>query len=283
MMVSTGRQETGTKLAEFCAHALLALEVLIHPRALPLEDFPTSNRICVGFCSRFPENMYSGGLKHSIPFSSEMTHNASEPDHDDLYDSWLGDGKETEAPASDPANTREYNDETPETATVCRDENISFGDPVNQDISNGSEQELQTTCVDSEKRGNRDEIMVESHLFQEPTGQFQNSVSTKVASIAAATDSSGSVRNNNSLFEKVTSDGLSKQDGTAMASGHNVLVPQNSEYATVDKDISTTSIDDKSKNIVSSMEDESDSDKLPDIVDADPDSDAVDGDADSDY
>ncbi|GAB4836284.1 hypothetical protein Ancab_001200 [Ancistrocladus abbreviatus] len=38
-----GKQATGTKLAEFCAHALLALELLIHPRALPLIDFPSPN------------------------------------------------------------------------------------------------------------------------------------------------------------------------------------------------------------------------------------------------
>ncbi|XP_031740831.1 proline-, glutamic acid- and leucine-rich protein 1-like isoform X2 [Cucumis sativus] len=34
-----GKQENGTKLGEFCAHALLAMEVLIHPRVLPLSDF----------------------------------------------------------------------------------------------------------------------------------------------------------------------------------------------------------------------------------------------------
>ncbi|CAK8565723.1 unnamed protein product [Lathyrus sativus] len=39
-----GKQQNGTKLAEFCAHAMLTLEVLIHPRALPLVDYvPPSN------------------------------------------------------------------------------------------------------------------------------------------------------------------------------------------------------------------------------------------------
>ncbi|XP_065879007.1 uncharacterized protein [Euphorbia lathyris] len=38
-----GRQETRTKLSKFCCHALLTLEVLIHPRALPLENFQSVN------------------------------------------------------------------------------------------------------------------------------------------------------------------------------------------------------------------------------------------------
>ncbi|CAI0420652.1 unnamed protein product [Linum tenue] len=38
-----GRQETGTNISYFCAHALLALEVLVHPRALPLIDSHLKN------------------------------------------------------------------------------------------------------------------------------------------------------------------------------------------------------------------------------------------------
>ncbi|XP_021737246.1 proline-, glutamic acid- and leucine-rich protein 1-like isoform X1 [Chenopodium quinoa] len=38
-----GKQNSGTKVAEFCSQALVALEVLIHPRALPLIDVPLSN------------------------------------------------------------------------------------------------------------------------------------------------------------------------------------------------------------------------------------------------
>jgi len=41
--VKTGKQQTGTQLAEFCAHAMLTLEVLIHPRALPLVDYVPQN------------------------------------------------------------------------------------------------------------------------------------------------------------------------------------------------------------------------------------------------
>ncbi|XP_022956971.1 proline-, glutamic acid- and leucine-rich protein 1-like isoform X1 [Cucurbita moschata] len=62
-----GKQENGSKLAEFCAHALLAMEVLIHPRVLPLSDF-----LPVRLSSpepqatyKFQEDMYFGSMTSS--------------------------------------------------------------------------------------------------------------------------------------------------------------------------------------------------------------------------
>ncbi|XP_056698833.1 uncharacterized protein [Spinacia oleracea] len=45
-----GKQNSGTKVAEFCSQALVSLEVLIHPRALPLIDtqLPNSNSYSFG-------------------------------------------------------------------------------------------------------------------------------------------------------------------------------------------------------------------------------------------
>ncbi|KAJ6791869.1 proline-, glutamic acid- and leucine-rich protein 1 isoform X2 [Iris pallida] len=56
-----GKQETGTRVAAFCAHALLALEVLIHPRALPLVDAPVANS------SANDEGFKQGHQKFNIP------------------------------------------------------------------------------------------------------------------------------------------------------------------------------------------------------------------------
>ncbi|GMY23428.1 proline-, glutamic acid- and leucine-rich protein 1 isoform X1 [Fagus crenata] len=83
-----GKQETGSKLAEFCAHALLALEVLIHPRALPLFS-PASCNSFEGVNPKFSESIYSGGLKHGGPFTSGIQGirgNIPDLDHDDLGD-----------------------------------------------------------------------------------------------------------------------------------------------------------------------------------------------------
>ncbi|KAF6140432.1 hypothetical protein GIB67_030513 [Kingdonia uniflora] len=56
-----------TKLVEFCAHALLTLEVLIHPLALPLEDFPTSSHDALGkgYNRRLPDSLFSASQKRS--------------------------------------------------------------------------------------------------------------------------------------------------------------------------------------------------------------------------
>ncbi|RWR72605.1 proline-, glutamic acid- and leucine-rich protein 1-like protein isoform X2 [Cinnamomum micranthum f. kanehirae] len=88
-----GRQETGTRLAEFCAHALLALEVLIHPRALPLSDVPSGNRNMAGegFNHRFP---FSSSQNPNLHFSGGMPSEYDLEPEDDLYDSWLGNGEE---------------------------------------------------------------------------------------------------------------------------------------------------------------------------------------------
>ncbi|KEH18714.1 hypothetical protein MtrunA17_Chr8g0347521 [Medicago truncatula] len=54
-----GKQQTGTKLAEFCAHAMLTLEVLIHPRALPLVDYVPPNN------DNFGEAQFSFGHEYA--------------------------------------------------------------------------------------------------------------------------------------------------------------------------------------------------------------------------
>ncbi|KAF6140431.1 hypothetical protein GIB67_030512 [Kingdonia uniflora] len=99
-----GKQEMGTKLAEFCAHALLALEVLIHPRALPLEDFPTSSHDALdkGYDRGLPDSLFTASQKHSSaknpsnPFSRSLQEREGQDAYDDLYNSWVGNGEEDE-------------------------------------------------------------------------------------------------------------------------------------------------------------------------------------------
>ncbi|GMH10227.1 hypothetical protein Nepgr_012068 [Nepenthes gracilis] len=63
-----GKQATGTKVAEFCTHALLALEVLIHPRVLPLVDFPSPSMKTFGGQREFE----FGGRKQNFPSRGGM-------------------------------------------------------------------------------------------------------------------------------------------------------------------------------------------------------------------
>lgn len=87
-----GIQETGTELSEFCSHALLALEVLIHPRALPLIDSASDTNV-IGVKLRIPGSIYSGDQNVNTLYSGGTLgkgYDDPESDEDDLYKSWLG-------------------------------------------------------------------------------------------------------------------------------------------------------------------------------------------------
>ncbi|KAK8930821.1 hypothetical protein KSP39_PZI016575 [Platanthera zijinensis] len=62
-----GRQETGTKLAAFCAHALLSLEILIHPRALPLMDqLPQNPSFDEGISKKISTMAFNNDIKSNF-------------------------------------------------------------------------------------------------------------------------------------------------------------------------------------------------------------------------
>ncbi|WOL18805.1 proline-, glutamic acid- and leucine-rich protein 1 [Canna indica] len=98
-----GKLEAGTKVAAFCAHALLALEVLIHPRALPLVDIQGSKTIGEGFNQRYPGNMFYSSQKPNVPAftmgnlgaRNEMDgDDDDDDDDDDELNGWFGAGEE---------------------------------------------------------------------------------------------------------------------------------------------------------------------------------------------
>lgn len=66
----SGKQEIGTKIAEFCAHALLALEVLLHPRALSVDDFSTMKSKSDEVHDEIAENIYTDSIRYRVPFLS---------------------------------------------------------------------------------------------------------------------------------------------------------------------------------------------------------------------
>ncbi|KAK4756807.1 hypothetical protein SAY87_006934 [Trapa incisa] len=49
-----GREVAGSKVGEFCAHSMLALEAIIHPRALPLSDYWTTPPVG-SFGQKYPD------------------------------------------------------------------------------------------------------------------------------------------------------------------------------------------------------------------------------------
>lgn len=68
------------KVAGFCAHALMSLEVVIHPRALPLDSLPSLS-------NRFPESNSLASQKHNTPSLNKS--NGIAHDGDDLRNRWL--------------------------------------------------------------------------------------------------------------------------------------------------------------------------------------------------
>lgn len=117
-----GRQESGTELAEFCAHALLALEPLIHPRSLPYVGTPsmattmaTGRGIQGNLASHMQKsNMFfpnsdagpsAPGSSGGMPFGSSIRTfqhglQLGEDDlcqDDEIYLGWLGNGEDSNA------------------------------------------------------------------------------------------------------------------------------------------------------------------------------------------
>lgn len=133
--VIAGKQQTGTKLAEFCAHAMLTLEVLIHPRALPLVDYVPPNN------DTFRETQFSyrdeyvsrnnnsqfGFPQAKPPASREnlLTDYLANGD-DEMGRLWTENTKETKessevaTPLPSSADNQERSEMVPETAT-CAD------------------------------------------------------------------------------------------------------------------------------------------------------------------
>ncbi|CAN6244092.1 unnamed protein product [Urochloa humidicola] len=95
-LFTKGKLEIGTKLADFCSHALLALDVLTHPRALSLE------KVLVGSGLNYStqgKTVFGGG-------TFQISANRNQPqamEVEDMYDDWLESTKDDE-PAEAPVN-----------------------------------------------------------------------------------------------------------------------------------------------------------------------------------
>jgi hypothetical protein len=234
------------------------LEVLIHPRALPLTDFPSaSGNSSEGVDHKFSENVYSGSLKLDGRFTSDIhgIRNNIHDSDDDLYDSWLENGKETEAPDSVPRNNTTYNEEPPETLGVSSGENLYVDGSSSARIPENMGQEA-AASVDARMGGNDDEIMVEADQFQKNIAQVKEPVPSKGAS----------VRGDEVVSERFVS-GIDASDhaDNVFAPSQDVLVAKSNENASA-----TTSI---SAKITGDALDLDGEDPFPEIFDDEPDSD----------
>ncbi|XP_077250053.1 proline-, glutamic acid/leucine-rich protein isoform X2 [Tasmannia lanceolata] len=247
-----GKQEAGTKLAEFCAHALLALEVLIHPRALPLSEFPAGNYSTLdeGHKRRFPDNIFSSSHKPSTPFSRGV--DDFDPD-DDLYESWLGNGEETGADTSEPQDKQIENANGPAEKDVRPVIEVPPSEKLCSDVSNGAEALVEGTegpnnSINMEIVGaNRDENMVDSEQLEVPVSNNGD----RVLSGNGVKSCAGVLSTNSVILSP--SDVSNPKKCSSVSAG---VLP----------------VSDKGKGLMYGSDSDSQY-SLPDIVDGDPDSD----------
>ncbi|KAM6600587.1 hypothetical protein CsatA_020196 [Cannabis sativa] len=234
-----GKQEIGTKLAEFCAHALLALEVLLHPRALSVDDFSTMKSKSDEVHDEIAENIYTDNI------------------------SWLENGKETEAAFCYPAETLRYNDIPSETFPVCQDINLSNGS--NKEIPVGSKWEPAAANAGAVIQGSGDELMVESHQLPESRPLNHDFVPANTDGPAGFQKVNESISSGSGTLQQAG-------DNTASGQDMDISMAKTDKFSTVNT--SSTLDPEKGKAIASKLHHESDSDEYPDLLDVGPDSDS---------
>ncbi|XP_026381355.1 uncharacterized protein LOC113275975 [Papaver somniferum] len=252
-----GKQETGTKLAEFCAHALLALEVLIHPRALPMTDFSSTHKT---FGQGFNQNSIFSSSKQSRFSGGILGMTEPDPD-DDLYESWLGNGEETEAPVKN--TDQEIKDAVVEPST--KEVQLTVTDyPAGKGDGKGVAEEVK-----------RDKFVVESERAQAPSG---GDVGTTGEAVMEPTISVGGGERENKTTNKVivaessALDPNSKDGASTVMEGNQMKLTKGVISAAVPSGDTTKPLSWKQIE-TQTPDDDSDLDSCPDIVYADPDSD----------
>ncbi|MBA0748306.1 hypothetical protein Gogos_005146 [Gossypium gossypioides] len=255
-----GKQEAGMKVAQFCAYALFALEVLIHPRALPLDDFYSAcHNSTDGASNRFLENIYSGSRKQNTSFLSDMRRTEQgvvESLDDDLYDRWLQNENENE----------NENENIP--VEDMKDQTSRPNDPSFTNVLEVREQEPAAANADVHMR-TENEIVVQPWHLEESVPKSQGVASAKaVMSPAVGTNPEGSEiksktplsasdrlnDTNHDMFSCVD-----KVDGFDHVAGKTSSTLRNAE---------------KGSSSMVHLDSDSSMDSFPGIVDADPDTDA---------
>ncbi|CAA0824299.1 Unknown protein [Striga hermonthica] len=238
-----GMQEAGTKISEYCGHALLALEVLIHPRALPLID-SSSNEYNFLTHKRWQDTTRPSGDGQISTY--HIGNSASEPEseEDDLDENWLRNNNEMDTQITESQMPRSL-DEPPsvEVATT------NFG--KNDVIMSGGD-------VNMPESGDLKINITEQRTTIDDGGGVGPTCGRGSAEIESVSREVKFVENE----VVVKSDLISKAGSTT---GQEVVEDKNDERAIIVERIST---------MFALGHELSDGDgPLPDIVDGDPDSD----------
>ncbi|XP_059307740.1 uncharacterized protein LOC132059206 [Lycium ferocissimum] len=255
-----GTREIGTKVAECCAHALLALEVLIHPRALPLLDLQSSeNNYEVGnkwfsgnahISDRAANNTFHIGTSRKAP---------DEPDsyNDDLYADWMRNGEDSDTVAADLGKDTDRSIQPPETLRDPSSEKLPSLDTTAVKVSESSKlEEVAPITVAKKSPMEKDEVMVESQLSEKTSKHSEEIPPSKSETLASI------------------SGGKSSFQSSSLVSGGNALNTMGSEVQASDAGFASPLMMslDRGKELMHESDNES-MESIPDIVDVEPDSD----------
>ncbi|KAL0322146.1 UNVERIFIED_CONTAM: hypothetical protein Scaly_2511000 [Sesamum calycinum] len=280
-----GMQETGTKLAEYCGHALLALEVLIHPRALPLLDLHASTNEYKFLGPKIRDTVYPSGDRQISTYQAGPGDPESEDD--DLYENWLGNDDYLEPRVTESQQNTHYSEKSPAPAT----------NPSLDELPSVKGASLTHTTKEDEVlvsvSGRNDKRMVETNDYMVESPHSRNTQDERAdkapdtAMDCCAADQSGKNASEGDDLEPasrrialVEKDVMVKTNvvselhgGVASTSEQQVTEIKDDGVSTIVKRISATlSNTDRSKELMFESDNEVSSD-FPDIVDGDPDSD----------
>ncbi|KAB1225341.1 hypothetical protein CJ030_MR1G015719 [Morella rubra] len=151
------------------------------------------NSLEQGWTTEIVEPNESSASWYGEPFASGIqgirNHNPN-VEEDDLYESWLENGKETEAPDIIPSKNMRYNEEPSETLGGSDEENRSVDGASGTRFQDKRGNEPATTSVDVGMRDNNDDIMVDADLFHKSIAQVKEPVSSKSATVPVSNDGS---------------------------------------------------------------------------------------------
>lgn len=274
-LICAGKGLIGTKLSEFCAYALLALEVLIHPRALPLVDYSAINDSFSKAHSNFHDG-YAVDRNKSNPFESQQVGYDTPESDDDLCHKWLEDGS-----GPDLSLAKEGAKQPEEPSGISRD-TISSSIIVTKQpeepsvISRDNDQKLQTVphmtspkkSPDVEMTAIEDENVTKSDRPVEYAMQLQDPRSVVVDPVSENTVPDNEVPHTGNQMESNQEASISKDNESANPSNQTPMISDLKR----DEVFATKQDHDDASVVI--VDDDSDDDDIPDIVDGDPDSDS---------
>ncbi|XP_027159423.1 uncharacterized protein LOC113760878 isoform X3 [Coffea eugenioides] len=291
-----GSRESGTKISEYCCHALLTLEVLIHPRALPFIDLQSAVDHYGSASLNLPDVHFADHRKNTSFHFSTLGKEPSLPESgdDDLYERWLANGDETDV--NDLGKYTSSDKKPSGTSTDPALEKLPHGgSPSERNKREGGEFGESMAVAADKVPVDGDEIMVdlptpESYKQTEERDHIEGRILVATAGGHTAIESDGLVSGSATSADghtdfvvaagKDVSSSASKRNtmvteqSVTPTSAKDVVTSQDHEYTRIVEKISATiSNTGRGAGLVLEINDDTSMDSLPDIVDGDPDSD----------